>query len=310
MSVNNLKYETNFKKWFRKLLNRRSVISNQRQILKMARENSNEFILLKPTPVIRCGGTVDHYYHFIFDLVLPLYCLFKKTSTGNKVKVKVGGVGLFSNLLLQIFPKGVELIKSDSNSHYEELTETPLMGMNPKCVFIEKKMIEEFKQNICNRFEVKSSEIANKILLIERLPPDEYFMSKSEVVGGGASWRSIVNHSELLSTVSSMVREPYEFHNLCLEEILFEEQVYLFDNASLVIAQHGAGLSNCTWMRSKATVIELGYDEKDDHFRTISQLRHLNYFWYRTDSNHATIDLKDFLNWLSSKPGLGRYLKF
>lgn len=292
-----------FKLYVRRLINWCFVVVNHFQIVKLA--YVNPILHLNPVPPVRCGGTVDRYYHFIFDLVLPIYLLKKKVIPG--VKFLVSEPGAFKELILQLFPKDVEII--ETNHQYADLHKTDLIGMNPKGVLLSKNMLETFRKDVCSHLQLDIHEASNKILLIERLPPDDYFFTKAQVQGGGASWRSIINHQELRATLASMVRAPFEFHNIQLEKMSFEEQVFYFDRALVVIAQHGAGLTNCLWMRRKATVIELTHDETANHYRTLSHLRQLNFFRYETDSNHAIVDMDDFTSWLLGKPKLSSYFE-
>ena len=66
-----------------------------------------------------------------------------------------------------------------------------------------------------------------------------------------------------------MVDLKFEFYNLKLENIPFKEQIEYFDSATLVIAQHGAGLANLLWMQEKTVVVEFGFKAKK-HFEKIS----------------------------------------
>lgn len=47
------------------------------------------------------------------------------------------------------------------------------------------------------------------------------------------------------------------FESVCLEQLPIEEQVRLFEGASVVVAPHGAGLSNIVFMTSGSRVIEI-----------------------------------------------------
>ncbi len=281
-----------------------SVTINQAQILQLAKPG--RAILLRPTPPSESRGNIEHYYHFIFDLILPLFCLLNKTLPN--VMFLVEDFGIFTDRLLQIFPECVGI--ADMANEHKNAHEIELIGMDPAYVFLTAKMVEAFRKDIIFRLGVNPNGQPNKILLIERLPPDEYFVLKAKIKGSGTSRRSIINHAELLSSLVSMVKNPFELHNLQLEKIPFEDQAYYFDRALVVIAQHGAGLANCIWMRRKAVVIELSDNEKTlNHFRIISRLRQLHYFRDKTNSKHATIDIKDFTSWILKKSRLKQYFQ-
>ena len=99
---------------------------------------------------------------------------------------------------------------------------------------------------------------------------------------------------------------PLEFYNMKLEKMSFEEKLHYFDTALVVIGQYGAGLVNSIFMRSKAIIIEL-HDGEGREFQEISRIAQLDFFRYKTNSNHAKIDIKDFTNWLSQHAVFSKY---
>jgi hypothetical protein len=270
-----------------------SVRKNQAQILKLSK--SEKRILLKPKTL---GGNVEHYYHFILDLALPLNNLINKTSPKNVFLVE-NNLGPFTERLLQLYPDRVEIL--DRGARHREICSAHLIGMNPRHVLLTKNTLEKFRKDTCHRLQIGQSIKPSKILLIERLPPEEYFLTKAKIKGGGALRRSILNHEALVSKLQTIVKYPSNFYNLRLEKLPFQEQIELFDKAAVVVAQHGAGLTNCIWVRSGGVVIEIGDNNNNHAFRKISQLRNLQYFHYRTESEHTTLDLNDFIPWLLSK---------
>ncbi|HHP7230355.1 MAG TPA: glycosyltransferase 61 family protein [Xenococcaceae cyanobacterium] len=304
MTFNNSLDATN-KVLLRKRNNWIAVLSNQIQILELSK--SEKIILLKPINPDGGLGSIEHYYHFIFDLLLPIYYLLQKTFPSNLFLLE--DFGIFTNQLVRIFPESIQIIDKISLQQ-NRCSRVQLIGMNPKVVFFKNKILEDFKQNISFRLKVNLRGEANKILLIERLPPDKYFLLDAQSKGGGALRRSIINHAKLASTLASMVKNPFEFYNIQLETISLEAQIDYFDKAAVVIAQHGAGLANCVWMRRKKAVIELNHNElKLNHFRIISKLKQLDYFLYKTESTHIKIDLKKFTSWLLKQSIMKQYFQ-
>ena len=66
-----------------------------------------------------------------------------------------------------------------------------------------------------------------------------------------ASSRRIVNEADLIKELT-----PLGFEVACLAEMDFPHQVRLFSEASVIIAPHGAGLTNCAFTPSGAVIIE------------------------------------------------------
>jgi hypothetical protein len=277
------------------------VLNNQRGIIKASQ--SNELIFLRPVPPPIGGGNVEHYYHFVFDLLLPLHTLLK-VAPPNVVFV-LEHFGIFTNRLQYIFPGRIRI--EDKFAALKETTVFDLIGMNPIGLHLTRKTIEQFSNSICNTVGIDHLESRNKILLIERLPPDQYFVEHAREKGSGATRRSIRNHDALKNAICSMVRKPFVFQNLQLEHMSFREQINCFIQAQVVIAQHGAGLANCVWMNPKSVVVELSSDTRFKHFSVISKLKRHAYHLYKLPALHSEIDVERFGNWILTDARLRGY---
>lgn len=276
------------------------VIKNQKNIIKQSK--SSKFIFLNPVrPPMGRGGIVN-YYHFIFDLVMPLNILIKNSP--SDVVFILNKRGNFTDTLNTLFP---DRIKIENNFNSVNVKKMNLIGMNPKWVHISKQSAENFKSDICNKLGIIQSANSKKIILIERAYHDSALTSNKVSSRGGSLRRSIVNHNDLSSALMSMVKAPYEFYNLKMEYLSFSEQIYYFDRAVIMIAQHGAALANCLWMKPGSIVIELSSFESRDHALNISRLRKHNYYLYKTTGKHVEIDINDFENWILNNSNLRKY---
>jgi hypothetical protein len=272
---------------------------NRTRVSKITGEEKEVFL----NPILFGGGNVEHYYHFVFDLILPLSLLLKESSANCNFYVEE--FGPFSERVQELFPGRVKTIKA---SEIHQISERhPICGMNPTDVFLSHSTLQEFCFNIGKCLQIEEATQANKIILIERLPPSPYFLNNAKIKGAGASRRSIHNHHKLAETLSSMVKEPFEFHNLRLEELSFQEQVDYFSKACIVIGQHGAGLANCIWMKPHSTVVEFSSDLSKNHFRIISRIKKHKYSCYKTSADHTVIEPDDFVSWISGNDKLRRY---
>ena len=261
---------------------------NQRSIIRLATSTNN--IALNPVPPFSAGGHVEHYYHFIFDLLLPLSFIIKKTP--SNVIFSLNGFGVLTPILLKLFDNRVRI---RSNAWERKVN---LIGMNPIQININHFQYKNLKEMVCEKLNIDSTSKPNKILLIECIPPDPYYQTSATIKGSGSSRRSIKNHDELEKYIRSKVSPNYEFHNLKLEKISFEDQIRYFDSAVAVIAQHGAGLANILWMPEKSVVIEFGFNSKN-HYERLSLLMKHYYFLFDNKEPHIKIDCVDFSNWLS-----------
>ena len=75
------------------------------------------------------------------------------------------------------------------------------------------------------------------------------------------------------------------------------EQYYIFNNAQLIIAQHGAGLANIIFMKNKCSVIEIVCKKRinENWFLDLSKAcNNLNYMQFFSDEENVKIDLNNF----------------
>jgi len=253
------------------------VFHNQQHILKSSIKYKP--ILLEP------DNNVEHYYHFLFDLALPLWRLTRSERVEHCYCVK--HFGPFAARLSQLFPDSVSVLEAAADT--SSLRSRALVGMNPRHVHLTPEAVAAFKEYVCSTLSIRRVDIPTRVVLIERLPPDSYFTTTAVKRGAGASRRSIQNHDEVAAALKASVEPPHEFCNVQLETMDWREQIELFDSAALVIGQHGAGLANCLWMRPGTSVIEITHDESLPHFRILSRLVGASHESFQTAGPHARV---------------------
>ncbi|MGF1657535.1 MAG: glycosyltransferase 61 family protein [Verrucomicrobiales bacterium] len=249
-------------------------------------------------------GSVEHYFHFIFDLLLPVFGIVKRTPS-NSTKLCVETPGPFTQIFSEMYP-AVQLLPPNEVKTSQAMD---LVGLNPRWTLLGAQHLEDFKRDTAKRLSVRLSHQRNKIVLIERLPPLDFYISEAQVKGSGTMRRSILNHGELKAMCQSLVRPEYEFHNVQLENMTLREQVSLFDETCVVIGQHGAGLANASWMKNGSVMVELNMQNRLEHFMNLSRPRGLTYLRYLTYSDHAMIDPEHFAVWISKQPALAPYMR-
>lgn len=264
---------------------------NQQKIIKLINNGFDE-IALHPIPF---SGGVEHYYHFVFDFLLPIVTLFGKT--GKDFKITVNYFGVLTPILKLLLKDNVKIL--DKNDLLPEKNKINLIGMNPTKVEVGFDQVNFLNHFVRRVLDIDFCEKPDKILLIERLPPNEYFLNEAIRKGSGASRRSIINHNELRGCLSEKIPEEYDFQNVQLEEMAFREQVRCFSRAKVVVAQHGAGLANIIWMNPQAVVFELGLDG-NNLFKRISRIMGHEYFCENYSDPHIRIDCENFIKKLIS----------
>ena len=280
------------KRFIHRYVQKLRVIINQKKILNLS--TSNKFILLRPTPPQLCGGTIEHYYHFIFDLVMPLNALIRRLPSNTTFLLE--NFGVLTNRLEDLFPGRTHIL--NNSSVINNVKEISLLGMNPRCVHLQSRELEFFCFDVKHNLGIVHNPPRDQILLIERADSDPFYINSAIKKGSGAKRRSILNHADVHFVIQKSIKDTYQFANLQLEKISFRQQIDHFNKSIIVFAQHGAGLANCIWMKPGSIVIEFSNNASLDHFRTISRLKKHKYYLYKIQKEHTNIDTTDFLNWV------------
>lgn len=239
---------------------------------------------------------VDHYYHFLFDLSLPIFCLARRCAP--EARLLVQAFGPLTGKFAAIAPACVRVLPSETEPTGAAGARAILRSMNIRRVRLAPSTLEAFRSHVFRRLGVDQDGTRRLVLLIERRPPEGYYETQSTAKGGGSSRRSIVNHDALRDRLEAVIRAPFEFRNVRLEDCSLAHQCELFRDAALVIGQHGAGLANCLWCTPRATLVELNHRPNKNHFRLLASTRRMPYAAYRTAGAHARISVDDFCRWL------------
>ncbi|MFM7292330.1 MAG: glycosyltransferase 61 family protein [Planctomycetia bacterium] len=255
--------------------------------------------MLVPTPPPGCSGRVDSYYHFLFDLLLPLCRLLARVDPAARVAIPP--VGPFTSRILDLFGERVAILEPDDAP--ADAPRLPLFGMNPQGVAIDRRWLSEFRRFVFDRYRIAEVERPNLVVLVERVPPDPYYRLRGQgiLATSGATRRSLVNHAEVRSLLEGLTRPECRFRNVQLEHMDFAEQLETFARAALVIGQHGAGLANAVWMRPGSGIVELS-SESPDNFLRLARLGGHRFARFETGEDHATVNVERLATWLRREP--------
>lgn len=276
--------------WFVK----RKVANNQDYLLRaLKRNNCSICIEVQPLEV----GSIEHYYHFLLDLLLPLSQLIQRTP--NHCVFEIENFGPLTHHLTDFYGNRIEIVPHDD--HRKKYTMLGMDAIGLRASYFDYSLIKS--QAYFNYF-VDVEKTPNKIVLIERVRPDSFYLNEAHFKGSGATRRSIVNHVKLVEVLQDMVQAPYVFQNVVFERMSMEEQVQLMSETAVLIGQHGAGLANAIWMQNGGTVIEFGHNNLK-YFEKIAKGNQLNYFLYKNyQPNHIAVDEYNFRKWLREEPDL------
>lgn len=241
-------------------------------------------------------GAVDHYYHFVFDLMWPLFRWIRDAKIDSTATLYLQRNGFFMDMLDGLFEPSIRIVRTPCPRLWSR--RQTIVGMNPSFCSFEPADAREFREYLFARLDVAPGP-RDGVALIERIESDPYFRRfYRSRRGAGADRRSLLNHQELADRLAE--RFGKHFRNVALEKLPFREQLQLFRNARLVIGQHGAGLANALWMEPGTQVVELTHEPKP-HFVNLCRDNRQRHYSFGIEGKKARVHVEGFLRFLSNE---------
>ena len=212
-----------------------------------------KFLNGKVLSMLTGGAGNDNYWHWIFD-VLPRIALFEKLIDLNTIdfflipstkrKFQKQSLNLLNipekKLLSSEFFRHIvckELIVAD---HPYVITKDSSHDILNIPIWISKWLKEKYVKNETN----KNLNLPKKI-----------FIDRSNQSLKKNKLRSVTNESEVKNFLSEK-----GFTSIVLEDLDFEEQVKIFNNAEFIVGLHGAGFANICFCKPSTKIVEFRSD--------------------------------------------------
>jgi hypothetical protein len=161
---------------------------------------------------------------------------------------------------------------------------------------IPKKAFVAFRNFIWKRFNIVKDTSYPKILLIQRGVTKSLINNinvPSNLLKNGNQRREIDKINKLKEYLST--KYPTNFKCIKLEELPLQKQVSYFFNADVIIAAHGAGLSNMFFCRPQTTIVEVPCNRKWGFFPTISSNLNLTHVYVPNKLNEIINKLNELI---------------
>jgi hypothetical protein len=266
------------------------------------------------------AGSVEHYHHFLLGFLVPLI-LHRRITWQNPAyeQVLIRSCGPMDEHIRQLGAKRIAIM--DKTEHralgesrprfgnflparakplrYLELSghDYPVRYSHGTFARARSALCEMFDDDI-RAFEQSlaagSDAGSPRILMVQRDNPHPFYRSKqAETKEAGAARRSIPNHAEIFG---ELARRFGNARNVTLENLTLPHQIALFSSADVIIAQHGAALSNLIWTRPGATVVEIVPRTLSQEilnvgfFSNLSRCMCLNYLCLWQEHEHAEMN--------------------
>jgi hypothetical protein len=193
-----------------------------------------------------------NYHHWLIECLARIKYL-NDFDRQKKLKVIVpNNMSNFQKDSLKLFDIPEEnLIYMNKNYRFKKLYFPSLGNFSPDEIFWLRNHIFS-KLNIIPRAEKK------------------YYISRND-----ANQRRLSNEKEIIEI---LINQGFEI--LELSKISFEEQVKIFSQAKIIIAPHGAGMTNMIFSPSECTMIELAPNDQVNHcFWLLANVINLKYYF-------------------------------
>lgn len=283
-------------------------------LIQAVRDTPESYTIIALTDI---NGRVVHYHHFLLAFLVPLILslqsgLIRRSTIAfpdmGSLNEKVKEVTKHFGFRAEVYPRGLGSVFSK----IEGVRIFPLKSRDAPQVYgnqlsdLDFSILDDFREDLLSGNDI--NEHSYDVLLINRSSSSPYYMSKryirefgkSRQGAGGASRRSVPNTMDL----ERALREVGRVRAIDLENISLKDTVQAFRDARVVVAQHGAALSNLVWCRKSAGVLEVvpvGYFFQEARiFRSLALARKLNHMCIPQEHEHASV-CEEFLSAAASE---------
>lgn len=258
------------------------ILINNKYIQELLWADRPEFLnVIAPVPdddVVKVSGRVaviaqqsyDNYFHFMHE-VLGRLALLEMNNIEYDWLYICNDTPMVQKIL-SLWGIDSQKIISPVNHNYciqaDELIVPSLVlntnvRFNHMGAFIHPKTMKYIQQKLVQKAKAKlsSDSLARKV-----------FISRKD-----SSGRGIPNEDDIFALFEQQGFVRYE-----LSKMTLEEQVLLFQNAEIVVGEHGAGFTNLVFCKPGTIVVELFQALVDTCFWWLSRALHLEYFPVKT----------------------------
>ncbi len=230
-------------------------------------------------------GDVDHFYHFLLGLLLPF--LVSQKEFFPKRIYHFPDLGPMNRHLTWLTELGIKIkVDSQDETETQVLYEISCIGWDHPSTY-EFGEFELARDTLLElmQFPKPSPNLKPQVLIIDRGLANYDDRARSH---NGTSRRSIPNLPVLYSRLSPII----DVKLVVLEDMSLKNQIELFSAVDIVVAQHGASLSNLVWCKQSALVMEvIDPQMRPPYFEALARRLSLNYIAIPQANNHAEIDI-------------------
>ena len=261
-------------------------------------------------------GSVEHYYHFFYGYLVPLVNWYSNSNGGIYAKIYIRSCALLDKIVVELGYENIVILDKQKHSkisgvaNYEgcQLRHLRLNGLDGPDAYSRTKIMSA-RKIIMSRLDIASLGIVcskktsrntsrGSTIIIDRGSSNTFYQSQNcEIPNSGSMRRSIPNMLELVSALAR-----YQPSLVYLENLSLRKQAAIFHSADIIIAQHGAAISNLIFCRPTAVVYEIiPYDIIkgglfSNYFRRLARITNIKHRIILQQSSHGEVIVQDVLN--------------
>jgi|APSaa5957512535_1039671.scaffolds.fasta_scaffold06546_4 hypothetical protein len=211
------------------------------------------------------GTSGNNYFHFLFDIVVKLRIYEEKHSLDKVDYFYVPSVESWQKKILSLF--GIPEEKLIDSQKYRHIKATKLITVDHP--WYKKGYVQEEIKNLPDWIIFFLRE---KFLKYSKKfnTSNKIFIDRSD---SKFNHCKLVNNQEVINYLKLKGFQSYK-----ISELDFFEQIYLFNNADIIIGPHGAAFSNIIFSKTGLDLIELIPDNHPSiKCKKISEILNFNY---------------------------------
>jgi|TARA_B110000114_G_C15071367_1_gene389766 capsular polysaccharide biosynthesis protein len=190
------------------------------------------------------GASGNNYFHFLFDIIPKLILCEKYISLQDVNFFYLPGELNWQKKILSAF--GIPEKKIINSQKYRHIKSDIILGLDHPW-YTKGFVHDEFENSpewIIESLRVKFLKYSKKFDCSEKI-----FLDRSD---SKFNHCKIINNSEIITYLSKKGFKTYQ-----LSKLDFFEQIYLFNNAKIIIGAHGAGFSNIVFSNPGTKILEI-----------------------------------------------------
>lgn len=246
-------------------------------------------------------GSVEHFYHFVCDYLLPLYELeISHGIVGQGYVIRdcgpmnvwldfVFGADAFIKVPREKFDRDSTRRFWNRRIHLDRFAYRD-------GITIDVGRFNDVLSTFRTKFVPPISTRGIVTVLDRRPPPPFYLDGRAEKEGGGSTRRSISNLNQLTDQISThRTAVLVDFGGMAPAE-----QLRIINQTDVLIGQHGAGLTHLLFLPDNASLVELNNAKRRlGYFRMLSEGVRRDYRDFLVDGPHVTLSA-DMINQISA----------